>query len=71
MIAKCESPVTDNKEQANGCWRILCNGLGAWGDYENKAEAYAEADRLQAEDYVKQNGDNISVEWYPYKEGEG
>ena len=53
-----------------GCWRILCNGLGAWGDYEDKDEAYAEANRLQAEDYVRDNGDNISVEWYPYKEGE-
>ena len=67
MNTKSERPVTDNKEQANGCWRILCNGIGEWGDYDNKDEAYAEANRLQNEDYVKEHGDNISVEWYPYK----
>jgi len=77
MIAKCESPVTDNKEQAksywvsDGCWRIMCNGIGEWGDYIDKAKALAEAARLRNESYVKENGDNITVEWYPYKEGEG
>tara|TARA_R100001129_G_scaffold117223_1_gene80921 strand:- start:642 stop:869 length:228 start_codon:yes stop_codon:yes gene_type:complete len=69
--------MSDNKDKvephwnSDGCWRILCNGIGEWGDYDNKDEAYAEADRLQNEDHVKENGDNISVEWYPYKEGEG